>query len=517
MKYIIANGQRFGEEYRGANRVYRGNSNHPTSHEGVMRIHLNALLQLRCSTLTEIVLICPVMSNPSSSYYNGVKEIGQRLSSEKGIRFSMFFTNNIASKSDSQWLSYLKAATAIQLPNENHDGDMFLCTEDDRIPYTDDFDIQLAELYRSTFPDGVGVLNGLVVSDEKKIGVQSKRHGHALLTQRTYMQMVNRVMEGENGSLGLLIDRSGIRSEDCVPRGFPFYYWHNRTSSVREYSGPGLYYSTTDVFHSKCRQGCLMAPVQMARRCLVVLADEFKPPARFHEHSKDSKPLISYLHFPEPTAKDVQVALDDLLNESITPVILFGDDYHNKPELQHFMWSYQSAVADYSTGERTRTIARALSLNTKVCCESYEESPDDYQSYFKVALAGIGYFDTIVEYRPRRAYIKRLLRNSPIEYYQGGDLRIDASSRSDDSIDVLHVDMPNTGDTYYTVFREWLLKVRKLIILEGGSRERDQGLSDPIQPAIKSLESHPRVSRVVTVGTTPSVTFLYLKNEDDGV
>lgn len=42
-----------------------------------------------------------------------------------------------------------------------------------------------------------------------------------------------------------------------------------------------------------------------------------------------------------------------------------------------------------------------------------------------------------------------------------------------ESVDYLHVDISNTGDTYRQVFAQWFGKVRQVILLEGGSRERD--------------------------------------------
>ncbi len=43
-----------------------------------------------------------------------------------------------------------------------------------------------------------------------------------------------------------------------------------------------------------------------------------------------------------------------------------------------------------------------------------------------------------------------------------------------DEIDFLHVDISNTGDTYRTFFKQWAGKVKKIMIFEGGSAERDQ-------------------------------------------
>ena len=43
-----------------------------------------------------------------------------------------------------------------------------------------------------------------------------------------------------------------------------------------------------------------------------------------------------------------------------------------------------------------------------------------------------------------------------------------------ETVDYLHVDLSNNGDTYRRVFAQWSGKVRQLILLEGGAPERDQ-------------------------------------------
>lgn len=43
-----------------------------------------------------------------------------------------------------------------------------------------------------------------------------------------------------------------------------------------------------------------------------------------------------------------------------------------------------------------------------------------------------------------------------------------------DRVDYLHVDISNDGDTYRTIFEQWAGKVRKIILLEGGSADRDR-------------------------------------------
>jgi len=43
-----------------------------------------------------------------------------------------------------------------------------------------------------------------------------------------------------------------------------------------------------------------------------------------------------------------------------------------------------------------------------------------------------------------------------------------------DTVDYLHVDISNNGDTYCKIFEQWESKVTKVIVLEGGSAGRDR-------------------------------------------
>ena len=61
------------------------------------------------------------------------------------------------------------------------------------------------------------------------------------------------------------------------------------------------------------------------------------------------------------------------------------------------------------------------------------------------------------------------------------------------AVDYLHVDVSNTGDTYRRILTHWSTKVRQVIVLEGGSSERDhvRWMLDyhqpPIVPAVHEL------------------------------
>ena len=81
-----------------------------------------------------------------------------------------------------------------------------------------------------------------------------------------------------------------------------------------------------------------------------------------------------------------------------------------------------------------------------------------------------------------------------------------------EDLDYLHVDLSNDGDTYRSVFRHWADKVRKVILLEGGSAERDRvewmirHRKSPIVPAIDEIRhTHPEW-RIVILAPYPSLT-----------
>lgn len=106
-------------------------------------------------------------------------------------------------------------------------------------------------------------------------------------------------------------------------------------------------------------------------------------------------------------------------------------------------------------------------------------------SLLNVALAlrdnGVGMiegFDLFEDYPYRSesyaavsARIKRLGLQDWAKIYRADGFKV---YRRYDEADFLHVDISNTGDTYRTFFKQWADKVKKVIIFEGGSAERDQ-------------------------------------------
>ena len=81
-----------------------------------------------------------------------------------------------------------------------------------------------------------------------------------------------------------------------------------------------------------------------------------------------------------------------------------------------------------------------------------------------------------------------------------------------DAVDYLHVDVSNTGDTYRHIFKHWSTKVRQVMVLEGGSPERDAVAwmrefdKPPIVPAVGELQrAYPQWSFTV-LRPFPSMT-----------
>jgi hypothetical protein len=91
-----------------------------------------------------------------------------------------------------------------------------------------------------------------------------------------------------------------------------------------------------------------------------------------------------------------------------------------------------------------------------------------------------------------------------------------------DAVDYLHVDVSNTGDTYRRIFRDWSTKVRQVIVLEGGSAERDRVDwmlrfdKPPIVPAVHELQqAYPEWSFTV-LRPFPSMTIACNRAAIDG-
>ena len=89
-------------------------------------------------------------------------------------------------------------------------------------------------------------------------------------------------------------------------------------------------------------------------------------------------------------------------------------------------------------------------------------------------IAGYDLFDSYPYRHADREQVARQTRVSGLDEW----VAIHAGHASDvhhhwEAVDYLHVDISNDGDTYRRVFHQWSHKVRQVILMEGGSRERD--------------------------------------------
>ena len=89
---------------------------------------------------------------------------------------------------------------------------------------------------------------------------------------------------------------------------------------------------------------------------------------------------------------------------------------------------------------------------------------------------------------------------------------LEAHRHVDAEVDLLHVDLSNTGDTYRAVFERWADRVRGLILLEGGGAERDRVewmikyRKPAMAEAITELRAHYQGWQIVVLEPYPSLT-----------
>lgn len=81
----------------------------------------------------------------------------------------------------------------------------------------------------------------------------------------------------------------------------------------------------------------------------------------------------------------------------------------------------------------------------------------------------------------------------------------------DNSIDILHIDIANNGDTYEYIFNNFMTKLTKngIVLLEGGSQERDkvEWMDKYNKPKIYPIiQKYKEKYNIITIGTFPSIT-----------
>ena len=87
----------------------------------------------------------------------------------------------------------------------------------------------------------------------------------------------------------------------------------------------------------------------------------------------------------------------------------------------------------------------------------------------------------------------------------------------DNSIDIIHIDIANTGETYEYAINNYLTKLtdKGILILEGGSEQRDniEWMNKYNKPKIKQIiEKYSDTYNIKTIGTVPSITIIHTKD-----
>lgn len=105
-----------------------------------------------------------------------------------------------------------------------------------------------------------------------------------------------------------------------------------------------------------------------------------------------------------------------------------------------------------------------------------------------------------------------LYPNISIHY---GDFYKQLELLENNSIDILHIDIANNGDTYEFVFNNYISKMKKngIIIMEGGSQERDniEWMNKYNKPKINPiLNKYSSKYNILTIGNIPSITIITL-------
>jgi hypothetical protein len=104
----------------------------------------------------------------------------------------------------------------------------------------------------------------------------------------------------------------------------------------------------------------------------------------------------------------------------------------------------------------------------------------------------------------------KFIKNTNVSIHKR-DFYQSANVYEDNSIDILHVDIANTGDVFEFAIQNYLPKVRGLMILEGGSIERDNvewmiKYNKPkIHPVLKKYSNDVRIA---VMEDFPSITLI---------
>tara|TARA_B100000902_G_scaffold25753_1_gene30950 strand:- start:2914 stop:3456 length:543 start_codon:yes stop_codon:yes gene_type:complete len=121
-------------------------------------------------------------------------------------------------------------------------------------------------------------------------------------------------------------------------------------------------------------------------------------------------------------------------------------------------------------------------------------------------------FDKFNGNHAKRTVIEKYKKNDNVSI-RYGDFYTKHTDIDDNSVDILHIDIANTGETYIHAFEFYLNKLTKngIMILEGGSTKRDNvyWMKKYDKPKIiKVLEQYKDKINIKTIGDFPSITLV---------
>jgi predicted O-methyltransferase YrrM len=210
-----------------------------------------------------------------------------------------------------------------------------------------------------------------------------------------------------------------------------------------------------------------------------------------------------------PEFKEIEHFLP--IEQSSPPDLSFAEDFHSSYKDQSYKYFFYG-------------LARVL--KPQICVElGVLEGYSLFPTAYALKENGIGKiygYDLFDSYAYRHEkYEKALSRVSELQLNPFIDLHKQDVSNIHleyDAVDLLHIDLSNTGETYLEMFDKWSSKVKKAFLFEGGSKKRDnvewmlKYKKPPIAKAIEHIKRNFNEWDIVTLEGFPSLTVIYKKN-----